>query len=77
LNGCQEVDGVLFEAGCDPASVLELVEEALDEIALSIQDFAVAPRHTPASGRWNAGPDLALAQALAEPVGVVEFQPAP
>ena len=62
---------MLVEACCDSAGVLDLVEEALDEVALSVQDFAVAPGHTPASGRRNAGPDAALAQELAEPVGVV------
>jgi hypothetical protein len=51
--------------------VLETVQEALDEIALPIQDFAVAPRHVPASGGRNAGPDATLAQELAEPVGIV------
>lgn len=62
---------MLFEAGCDPAGMLEPVEEALDEIALPIQDLAVAPRHVAASGGRNAGPDAALAQELAEPVGIV------
>jgi hypothetical protein len=71
LNGGEEVDGVLFEAGCDPTGVLELVEEAFDEIALPVEDLAVAPRHAPASGRRNAGPDAPLAQALAEPVCVI------
>ena len=73
LNGGQEVDGVFFEAGCDPAGVFELVEEAFDEIALPIQDLAVASRHPAASGRRDAGSDAALAQEFAEPVGVVGF----
>lgn len=71
LNGGEEVDGMLFEAGCDPAGVLELVEEAFDEIALPVEDLAVAPRHASAPGRWDAGPDAPLSQALAEPVGVI------
>lgn len=71
MNSGQEVDGVLFEASCDPAGVLEPVEEALDEIALSVQDFAVAPRHAPASRGRNAGPNAALAQKLPEPVRIV------
>jgi len=71
LNGGKEVDGVLFEAGCDPAGVLDPVEEALDEIALPIEDLAVVPWRAPASGRRNAGPDAAFAQEVAEPVGVV------
>jgi hypothetical protein len=62
---------MLFEAGCDPAGVLEPVEEALDEIALSIEDLAVAPWHAPALGGRNAGPDAALAQERAEPIGIV------
>jgi hypothetical protein len=57
LNGGEEVDRVGFEAGCDPAGVLELVEEAFNEIALPVKDLAVAPRHASASGRWDAGPD--------------------
>jgi hypothetical protein len=71
LNGGKEVDGVLLEAGSDPAGVLEPVEEALDEIALSIQDFAVVAWHAPASGGRNAGPDAALAQERAQPVGII------
>jgi hypothetical protein len=71
LNGGKEVDGVLFEASCDRAGVLELVKEALDEIALSIQDFAVAPGHAPASGGRNAGSDAALAQERAEPISII------
>lgn len=71
MNGGKEVGGVLFEAGCDPAGVLDLVEEPFDEIALPIQDFAVAARHAPASGRRNAGPDAPLAQVLAKPVSIV------
>lgn len=73
MNSGKEVDGVLFEAGCDPASMLDPVEESLDEIALPIQNLAVAARHAPASGGWNAGPDTALVQELAEPVGIVSL----
>ncbi len=62
---------MLFEAGCDPAGVLDLVEEPFDEIALPIQDLAVAARHAPASSGRNAGPDASLAQVLAKPVGIV------
>lgn len=73
MNGGEEVDGVFFEAGGDPASVFEFVEEAFDEIALPIQDLAVAARPSPASSGWDAGSDMALAQELTEPVGVVGF----
>ncbi len=36
----QEVSGGLVVSGCDGSEVLELVEEALDEVALSV-DFAI------------------------------------
>ena len=71
MNGGKEVDGMFFEAGCDPAGMLEPVEEALDEIALPIQDLAVATRHVSASGGRNAGPDAALAREQAQPVGII------
>jgi len=71
LNGGKEVDGMFFEAGCDPAGMLKPVEEALDEIALPIEDLAVSSRHVSASGGRNAGPDAALAQEHAQPVGII------
>jgi hypothetical protein len=62
---------MFFEASCDPAGMFEPVEEALDEIALPIQDLAVAPWHGSASGGRNAGPDAALAQEHTQPVGII------
>ena len=71
LNGGKEVGGVFFEAGGDAASMFELIEEALDEIALAVEDLAVASRHSAAAGCRNASANAALAQDVSEPVGVV------
>lgn len=62
---------MLVEACGNATGMFKLVEEALDEIALSVEDLAVASRHSAASGGWDAGTDAALVQELAEPVGVV------
>ena len=58
LNGSDEVNGVFFEAGGDAAGVFDLVEEAFDEIALPIQDLAVASRHSATSGGRDAGSNV-------------------
>lgn len=62
---------MLLEPSGDATSVLELVEEALDEIALAVEDLAVVTRYPATAGRRDAGSDAALAQELAEPIGIV------
>ena len=37
FDGCEEVRGVLFVAGCDGAVMLDLVEKALDEVASLVE----------------------------------------
>ncbi len=37
MDGGQEVAGELVEAGCDAAEVFQLAEEALDEVALTVE----------------------------------------
>ena len=62
---------MLLEARGDASGMFELVEEALNEIALPIQKLAVAARHPTAAGRRNAGANAPLAQERAEPVGII------
>lgn len=70
LNGGKEVEGMLLEARGDAASVFELVEEALDEIALAIEELAVAAGHPAVSGRRDAGTDASLTHEGAKPVDI-------
>src|ERR1051326_4342818 len=71
LDDGKVVGVVLFEACSDGSEMLELVEEALDEIAVAIEEGAEgrdvdAPRHG-----LDVGPRAALGQAGAQSVAVV------
>lgn len=59
-------------ARCNPAAVLDLVEEALDQIPSSIEIRAEAPDRIVAIGAWwNVGSGAFRGSDLSDPVGIV------
>ena len=60
---------VLFEAGCDGSEMLELIEEALDEVAVAVKEWAEGRDVLAVWHRLDVGPGPA--QGIAQPVAVV------
>jgi hypothetical protein len=50
LNACEKISGELVVSCGDGAKVLEFIEDALDEIAFTIEREIAGPRH--ALGDW-------------------------
>src|SRR5215204_2573823 len=71
FDGCEEVRGVLFVAGCDGAVVFELREKALDEIALAVEPRTEGERPLAAPHWSDVHPCAAIGEGLAQPIAVV------
>ena len=71
LDEGEIVLGVFFEARGDGAEVLDLVEEARDDVAVAIEERAQAGRVFPTRDRLDAGPCTSRFQALAQGIGVI------
>ena len=74
--GCELDEGevvfrVLLEARGDGAEVLELVEEALDEVALAVEEGAERRAPLTVRHRLDASPGAARGEGLAKGVAVV------
>lgn len=71
LDECEVVVGVFFVSRGDGAEVLEFVEEALDEVSVTIKK-GTESRRVEASGHWfDARPGAAFLDRLTQSVGVV------
>ena len=73
LNAGEEISGQFVVACGDSSKVLELVEEALDEIALTVEDKITSPRRLAVGFRRNHGGDFALGERIEQRVGVVRL----
>ena len=62
---------MLFEAGGDGPKVLEFIEEALDEVAVAVEERAECRLVDPAGERLDVGPGTAAGEAVAERIAVV------
>ena len=73
MNSGKEVSGEFVIACGDGAKVLELIEEALDEVAFAIEREVAVPRGLAMGDRGNHRADLALIESLDQPIGVVSL----
>jgi len=71
LDHGEEVGGELVVAGGDPAEVLQLGEEALDEVALAVEALAEAWLPAPVALRRDVGCGALFLDQLADAVGVI------
>jgi hypothetical protein len=71
LDHSEEVGGELVVSGCDAAEVLELVEEALDEVALAIEALGEAGLPPSVSFGGDVGRRALFLDVRANAVGVV------
>jgi hypothetical protein len=62
---------VLFEAGGDSSEMLELIEEALDEVAVSVEPPAECRNVHPARHRLDVCPGAPVPEFCAEGVAIV------
>ncbi|RAN31853.1 hypothetical protein HY11_06625 [Hyphomonas pacifica] len=69
----EEVFGQLIVAGCDPAEVLRLGEEALDQVALAIQPFAKVRFRPPVGLGRDIGESSFLAERCSDTIGVIRL----
>src|SRR4030095_5529316 len=70
-DGCEVVSSKLVEAGRDAPEVLQLVEEALDEIALAIDRVGAGAVNEPAAEAWNMGSCSGLTDEIENGVAVI------
>ena len=62
---------MLFEAGCDGSEVLELVEEALDKVAVAVEE-ATEHRDVDAPGQGlDVGPSAPFGEFGSKPIAVL------
>lgn len=71
LDHREEVAGELVVTGGDAAEVLQLGEEALDEVALAVEPLAKADFPAAVALGWNVGRGALLLDQLADAVCVV------
>src|SRR5215831_4928251 len=71
LNEREVVGCELAVARCDPTTMLDLVEEPLDQIACSVKIRTEAQLLCPISFRWDIGPSAVLVNQGSDPVGVI------
>lgn len=69
----EEVFGQLVVAGCDPAEVLQLREEPLDQVTLVIQPFAKVGFRPPAGPGRDIGERSFLAERCPDTIGVIRL----
>src|SRR5690606_9122992 len=71
LDECEVVVGVFFVSRGDGAEVLEFVEEALDEVSVTIKKGTESRRVEASGHRFDARPGAAFLDRLTQSVGVV------
>jgi hypothetical protein len=71
LDECKEVGRELVVASCNTATVLDLVEEPLDQISGAIKIRAEGERLLPIASRRDIRPAAMLADKRSDPVGVI------
>ena len=69
----EEILGEFVVSGGDPAEVLELAEEALDQVALAIEDLAEAGFPFPIGFGGDVRHRALRLDQFADPVGVISF----
>jgi len=69
----EEVSGGFFIAGRDPSKVLQLVKEALDEIALPIEFGAEGAPRLAIGVKWDICAATLLFDQLDDPIGIVRL----
>jgi hypothetical protein len=75
VDSGEEIPGEFVIAGGDGAKVLELVEEALDEVTFAIEYEVAVPRSLAIGGWRNHRTDLPPVERLDQPVGIVSLVP--
>jgi hypothetical protein len=71
MDASEKISGELVVTCCDSAKVLEFVEEALDEVALAIEDEITRQwKRAAGMGRNDRG-DLPVGKCFDEGVGIV------
>jgi hypothetical protein len=71
LDHVEEVGGELVVAGSDAAEVLQLREEALDQVALAVETLAEAGFPAPVALARDVGRGALVLDQLADAIGVV------
>ena len=71
MDACKKISGELIVACCDRTKVLEFVEEALDEVALTIEGEVARQRDRAAGMGGDDWGDLPVGEAVEEGIGVV------
>jgi hypothetical protein len=71
LNACEKISGELVVSCGDGAKVLEFIEEALDEIAFTIEREVAGPRRLAIGFRRDHRRDVSRGETIEERVGIV------
>lgn len=71
FDECEIIGVVFFVTGGDGSEVFELVEEALDEVAVSVEEPAERWWSEPAGHGFHIGPGTACRERLAHEVAVI------
>lgn len=71
MDHCEEVGGELVVAGSDAAEVLQLREEALDQVALAVEVLAEAGFTAPVALGRDVGRGALVLDQLTDAIGVV------
>ena len=72
LDECEVIGGKLVVVRCGPTTLLDLVEEAFDEVAGSVEIRTEADRTVAIAFRRDVGPSAFLDGELSDPVGVAD-----
>jgi hypothetical protein len=72
-EGGKEGFAQLIVTGCDAPKVFDLVEEAFDKVAISVEFLVVRELFTPGVNWRNDGLDSVISEAFADAVGIIAF----
>ena len=71
FDEAHEVDEQFVVSGGDTTELFELIEEALDDVALLVEIGVVGPLHLAISFRWDDGLGAGLSDLVDEMVGII------
>jgi hypothetical protein len=71
LNEGKVVSGEPVIARCNPAAVLDLVEEALDQVPSAVEVRAEADRVAAIAPWWDVGPSALLGGECSNPIRII------
>lgn len=63
----------LVVAGCNAPEVFDLVEEALDKVAIAVKFLVVMELFTPGANWRNYGLNSVIREAFADAIGIIAF----